>query len=147
MTDCVQNLIIFLLIIILFYGAHAYMHNKKRKSNRVNSILNNAIEENKVVVVYPINNNLNNLNQHTEMNKLNQHTEMNNLNQHTEMNKLNELNNLNDLNELHHEYVPDDNIILIEENKVVTGDNFNYDKTINNVLNGFDPDDKYLSVN
>jgi cbb3-type cytochrome oxidase subunit 3 len=119
MTDCVQNLIIFLLIIILFYGAHAYIHNKKRKRNHVNYILEN--EKDKVVVVYPNNNN--------------------------NLNEMNELNNLNDLNEInHHEYIPDDNIILIEENQVVTGDNFNYDKNID-VLNGFDPDDKYLSVN
>ena len=121
MTDCVQNIIIFFLIIILFYSAHAYIH-KKRKSNHVNLIVNNAIEEDKVVVVYPISDNLNDLNE------------------------MNDLNNLNDLSN-HHEYVPDNNVVLIEENKVVTGDNFNYDKTIDTELNGFDADDKYLSIN
>lgn len=124
MTDCVQNLIIFFLIIILFYSAHAYIHNRKKKSNHVNSIINNAIEEDKVVGIYPINNNINN---------------------HNDLINLNDLNDLNDLN--NHEYVPDNNVVLIEENKVVTGDTFNYDKTINTELNGFDADDKYLSVN
>ena len=138
MKDCIQNLLILFLIIVLIFSITRYIKNKeiKKTIKSINNLVVNPCMkdlENKTIVtyqqytpsdikettiIYPINNNV-----------------------------INEQNE-EDLNNNHHEYIPDENVIIIEEqnNDSKNTNNFNYDKEFSNELVGYDPENIFPSI-
>jgi len=146
MKDCIQNLIILVLIIVLIFSITRYNKNKQMKKNgndvknimrmvgvnlanvtpSINELKNNTIityqeytpsDVKETTIIYPIDNNIINNNLVEE-----------------------DLDNNN-------EYIPDENVVIIEENtENKDNNNFNYLKEFSNGFHGFDPDEIYPSI-
>lgn len=146
MEDCIQNLLILVLIIVLIFSIIRYNKNKqiKKTIKEVNNIANvvdvnlaaitpaiNDFKNNTIItyqeytpsdvkettIIYPIDNNIINNDLIEE-----------------------DLDNNN-------EYVPNENVVIIEENtENKENNNFNYLKEFSNEFHGFDPDEIYPSI-
>ena len=115
MKNCIQNLLILFLIIVLLFSISKYYFNKQMKK-KINNFIKyqeyTPTDIKETIITYPINNNV-----------------------------INEEEN-NDIN-----YVPDENITIIEENKNENNnDSFNYSKELSNDFNAFDPNEIFPSV-
>ena len=122
MEDCVQNLLILLLIMVLVFSITNYFKNKKMRNNirtitdvskAINGHLENigsSINNEEEILVYPIDNNV--------------------------------LDDSELIDDNNNALVPESNVTIIEENKE-NDEKFNYTKEFSNNFNPYDPEEKY----
>lgn len=144
--DCVLNLLILLLIIVLIFSITRYIKNKKIKNvNNVNNFFNSptpTITPMVTPTVSPINNIIATFKEYTPFD-VKETTVLYPIDNNT----INDQPVEEDLSN-NYEYVPDENVTIIEENKETenTKDNFNYSKTFSDDFQGFDSNEMYLPV-
>jgi hypothetical protein len=173
MKDCVQNLLILVLFIVLIFSIDYYIKNKEivkniKETNDVSNVVSIQVD-----TVYPTQNDLpNNTLNNLPNNILNDLPNENNIyhdyipenntchNYIPENNKTTiiypiNVNSINDeindeINEdlnNHHKYVPNNDIIIIEENKNENkSNNFKYIKEFSDNFNNFDPEEIFSSA-
>ena len=123
MKDCLQNLFILLLVIVLICGVTNYVKNIKTINYNLSNfpyINNDVIQQDYTEPqnVYPIDSNIVN----------------------------NDEINDEDLNENYHIFVPEDNDTIIENNNQTENNKFNYIKEFSDDFHSFNPNEIHSTI-
>jgi len=131
MTDCVQNLIIILLVIIFIFSITKYikMTHNNNISNSYYNYPDNTVKIPENTIKIPENTNNQQDHKTTET---------------KEITIIYPINN-NEITDNYHIIVPQENVTLIEENSKISKEN-NYIKEFSDDFHYFDPDEIYPSI-